>query len=402
VVTRPDGATPDFDVVVVGAGPAGSSAALAAARAGARTLLLERATFPRYKTCGGGLIGASLASLPEGFLPPVKQEIFAATFTLRGGRERTRRDERPLLALTDRAEFDQALADAAAAAGAEVRFGVTVTAVQDGEPGGQDGRMDGRADGRADAVRLTTSAGDLRAGTVIAADGSASRLARHVGVRLDTVDLGLENEVEAGRADVERWAGRIHLDWGAEPGSYAWVFPKGETLTVGVIMTRGRPDEIRRYLADFSRATGLDGAPVIRASGHLTRCRTPDSPLGRGRILVCGDAAGLLEPWTREGISFALRSGRMAGAAAATHRDSPGDTLAAYESAVRTTLVPEMAAGRSLLTAFERHPGAVHAALTRLPLGWREFAQLTRGDTDFAAALRHPAARAAVHTLNRI
>src|SRR5689334_2155264 len=92
-----------YDVVVVGAGPAGSSAAAAAARLGARTLIVDRARFPRYKTCGGGLIGVSLAQLAEVDVP-VRQEIVHASFTHRGQRPARRSARRRVLNLVDRSE----------------------------------------------------------------------------------------------------------------------------------------------------------------------------------------------------------------------------------------------------------------------------------------------------------
>src|SRR5262249_56294087 len=89
-------------------------------------------------------------------------------------------------------------------------------------------------------------------------------------------------------------------------------------------------------------------------AGHLTRCRSEGSPVRRGRVLVAGDAAGLLEPWTREGISFALRSGTLAGTAAAQASASTGPeqlerALGQYRAALERELLPEMAAGRRLL-----------------------------------------------------
>ena len=131
------------------------------------------------------------------------------------------------------------------------------------------------------------------------------------------IDLGLETEFAWPDASAGDWAGRILIDWGPLPGSYGWVFPKGDALTVGVIAARGEGAATREYLASFIDRLGLAGARELRSSGHLTRCRTDDSPLFRDRVLVAGDAAGLLEPWTREGISYALRSGSWAGAAAA-------------------------------------------------------------------------------------
>src|SRR5215475_10014658 len=98
-----------WDVAVIGAGPAGLAAARAAASAGARTVVLERAAHPRYKTCGGGLIGASLAAVGDIDVPS-RESIDSATFTLRGRRSFTRRARgAPLLAMVRREEFDTAL-----------------------------------------------------------------------------------------------------------------------------------------------------------------------------------------------------------------------------------------------------------------------------------------------------
>jgi geranylgeranyl reductase family protein len=376
-------ASEPYDVAVVGAGPAGSSAALAAARAGANTVILDRSAFPRYKTCGGGLIGLTLDALPAGLDVPVRQEIFATTFSDRGEDVRHLTSDGRILSLTDRADFDEALLAHAVKEGATARHGVTVSSITE-------------ADG---VVELATGDGPVRARQVVGADGSASRTARHVGVTLGQVDLGLEVELDAtGLGDA--WQGRIHIDWGPIPGSYAWVFPKGERLTVGVIARKGTPERTRAYLKTFLRDQGLQDAPIVRESGHLTRCRTPDSPLAKGRVLVCGDAAGLLEPWTREGISFAVRSGTMAGRAAARAAcgDLP-DASADYTARIEASLAREMRAGALFLAAFERRPKAMHRLLTRTPWGWRLFREITLGETTLARVARHRTARLALRTM---
>jgi flavin-dependent dehydrogenase len=109
-------------------------------------------------------------------------------------------------------------------------------------------------------------------------------------------------------------------------------------------------------------------------------------------VAVVGDAAGLLEPWTREGISFALRSGALAGAAAAA-----GD-LDRYVRAVHEQLVPPMRAGRRLLAAFSRHPVFFHTLLNTPP-GWRLFARFCTGATSFDQALPRLPARAGMALL---
>jgi geranylgeranyl reductase family protein len=371
--------TPVWDVAVVGGGPAGLAAGFAAARAGARTIVLERSEHPRYKTCGGGLIGFSLAALPDGFALPARQIVRRATFTYRGRWGFTRAWPAPLLTMVQRDELDAALAATAAGAGATVRQRAAVRSIEQ-EP---------------DLVRLRLHGDDdVHARVVIGADGSAGITAGHVGVRHDQVDLGLEVDVPTPRPGpgVADWHERLLIDWGPLPGSYGWVFPKGDLLTVGVIAARGEGERTRAYLAALLARLGLADAPRVHDSGHLTRCRAPTSPLRHGRVLVAGDAAGLLEPWTREGISFALRSGALAGTAAAR-----GD-LDAYPRSVESTLAPVMLAGRRVLRVFEARAGAFHTAIATPP-GWRVFARVCRGETDLAALVRRRPVRAALGLL---
>ncbi len=387
-----------WDVVVVGAGPAGASAAYAAAVAGRRVLLLEKAELPRYKTCGGGIIGYSRDSLPPGFELPLQDRIHAVTFSLNGRLSRTRRSKRMLFGLINRPEFDAGLVEEAQKAGAELRTGATVSRVEQHGAAVPDRRT----------VAVVLSGGEtVLARAVVGADGSAGRIGAHVGVKLDQVDLGLEAEIPVPQTVAEDWAGRVLIDWGPMPGSYGWVFPKGDTLTVGVISARGDGGGTKRYLEDFVARLGLAGFEPKISSGHLTRCRSDDSPLSRGRVLVCGDAAGLLEPWTREGISFALRSGRLAGEWAVRVAESHDAVDARrqalnYAFAIKAGLGVEMSVGRRMLKLFERRPGLLHAVLTGFRPAWNAFAGITRGTTSLAELVRsHPLAQRALSMMDR-
>ncbi|MCX5383887.1 geranylgeranyl reductase family protein [Streptomyces sp. NBC_00083] len=389
---------PVWDVVVVGAGPAGASAAHAAADAGRTVLLLEKAELPRYKTCGGGIIGPSRDALPAGFELPLQDRVHAVTFSLNGKLTRTRRSKKMLFGLINRPEFDAGLVALAEKAGAEVRTGVTVSKVEQHGSAVPDRRT----------VAVVLSDGEtVLARAVVGADGSAGRIGAHVGVKTDQVDLGLEAEIPVPPSVAEDWAGRVLIDWGPMPGSYGWVFPKGDTLTVGVISARGEGAATKRYLDDFIARLGLAGFEPAISSGHLTRCRSDDSPLSRGRVLVCGDAAGLLEPWTREGISFALRSGRLAGEWAVRIAESQDAVDARrqalnYAFAIKAGLGVEMAVGRRMLTLFEKRPLLLHAAITGVRPAWNAFADITRGATTLAGLVRtHPLARRALNAVGR-
>jgi geranylgeranyl reductase family protein len=369
----------EWDVAVIGAGPAGLAAASRAAAGGARTIVLERAEHPRYKTCGGGLIGASRAVAGSLISIPARDEIRSATVTLRGGQEFTRSEREPVLAMVMRDEFDAALLKRAADDGAVIRQRAQVRAID-------------QADGPA-SVRLADGS-EVTAGVIIGADGSSGVTARHVGAEFAQVDLGLEVEIAVPEPVRRQWTGRVLLDWGGIPASYGWVFPKGDRLTVGVIAARGQGDATKAYLREFIGRLGLSGYQAEHDSGHLTRCRTDDSPLREGRVILAGDAAGLLDPWTREGISFALRSGALAGQHAAN-----GD-LDGYVAAVNATLVPDMRAGRTLLNAFTRHAGTFHRALSTAK-GWRAFVEMCRGEMTMSELVSRPAARVSVAMLNR-
>ena len=353
--------------------------------------MLERAEHPRYKTCGGGLLGVSRAAVAGQIALPVRDEVSSATFTLRGGQEFTRSSAQPLLAMVMREEFDAALLGRAEENGAVVRQRAQVRAIE---------QADGRATARlADGTSVTAT-------VLIGADGSSGVTARHVGAQFAQVDLGLELEIAVPEPVGRRWAGRVLLDWGEIPGSYGWVFPKGDRLTVGVIAARGQGDATKAYLREFVGRLGLDGYQAVRDSGHLTRCRADESPLRRGRVIVAGDAAGLLEPWTREGISFALRSGALAGehAAKAATSGDPATTGSPWTGTPpRSTRPwsPTCGPAGCCCPAFTRHAGTFHKGLSTAK-GWGAFVKLCRSERSFAELVNRPAARLALSLISRL
>ena len=368
---------PDFDVAVVGAGPGGSAAALALSRGGLRVAILEKAVLPRYKTCGGGLLGRTLKMLPLDLRAVVERECFSAELHHHGpALSFTTRRERPVVSMVMRDRFDQLLTAAAQEAGATLLAGAPVESVAV----------------RADGVDLKTKAGAVTARFVIAADGVGSVVARQCGMpELRHVIPALECEVTVDAPRFEKFRDAARFDFGFTPHGYAWVFPKRGHLSIGVLTTRrgscNLNDEYARYLAQF----GLAGPLAEERHGFMIplcpRGRLCDSP----RVLPIGDAAGLADPLLAEGISGAILSGQLAAQAILAHRSDEAAARRAYRAHLQRTLLPELRLARVLARIIYDFPRARAWLLTRHGQRLSErLTHLVMGETSYRATLGEP------------
>ncbi len=353
-----------FDALVVGAGPAGSIAALVLARGGARVALVDKARFPRDKACGD-LVGPrgiqTLADLGvavdgprvgdmEVIGPSGRRVLLRATpgLTYPGH-----------AVVARRARMDADLQEMAVAAGAEPFTGRAGPAAfsDDGELRGFQVDMD-----KKEAVRLTA---DL----VIGADGALSRVA---------TAAGLVNEARVLWAFALRAyipgpppLPRIHF-WERSPMAgypgYGWVFPgEGDTanigLGVGALGDRRAGARAARDLPAFVAAAGLDPAAVDRTLGGWIKLGMVGTEPARGRTLLTGDAAGLVNSLQGEGIAQAIGSGRAAAEAfLAGGADRAADL---YRSELARRYAPYVATTAPVTAWMIRRPGAV-AHLGRL------------------------------------
>jgi geranylgeranyl reductase family protein len=346
-----------FDVAVIGAGPAGSVTAIHLAREGARVLLLDKARFPRDKPCGGGLTLRAVRQLPVDPAPVVEHEVDRMEFRLGWRSSFERRGRRgPFVLMTQRRRLDHYLVEQAIAAGAEFRDGVKVTDV------------------RANGLRVDGE--DITAEIVVGADGANGTTAR-------MLDLGgpITHGVayEGNAAFDDRYRGLAVIELGTIPGGYGWVFPKGDHLNVGVGGWEREGPRLRAHLAELCRRHGLDEDRLESVRGHRLPLRRAGFVPARGRALLVGDAAGLVDPLTGDGMYEAFVSARLASEAALDVLAGRADTVEPYADRLAQRLGSLAGASWGAKIALDRFPRTVFA-LARAPLVWPVVERLVRGD----------------------
>lgn len=353
-----------FDALVIGSGPAGSVAALVLARGGARVALVDKAPFPRDKACGD-LVGPRGVQLLDdlGIAVPGAEPVGDMIVVGPTGRT-VRLPCRPGLTYPGhgfalpRAGFDGLLHEAAISAGAEFFVGRAADPLLAGDS------LDG----------FELSGGTrLRADVIIGADGATSRVADVAGL----VDPGRVLWGFALRAYIEDPVALPHIvlwetePWRGFPG-YGWLFPgvggrANLGLGVGVLSHRPAAAAATQYFDDFAdhlrrlgilRASRSSLHPRSRLGGWLKMGMVGTTP-GRGRVLLVGDAAGLVNPLQGEGISEAMGSGRAAAEAVLA---APGDGIAArYRAFLASAYAPYQSITAPAHTSLVTRPRAVAA-----------------------------------------
>jgi len=369
------------DVIVVGAGPAGSTTAFYLAQAGLDVLLLEKSRFPREKVCGDGLTPRGVKALVAMGISVGEEDGWVRNKGLRviGAGQRM---ELPWPELSSypgyglvrpRTDLDQMLARRAEQAGARLLEGVTVTGpVRDDRTGRITGVTAKAADGAGERT--------YRARVVVAADGNSSRLSVSMGLRKrDDRPLGVavRTYYRSPRHDDDYLESWLDL-WDGDrllPG-YGWIFGMGDgTSNVGLGLMNtsaafGHTDYhglLHKWLAGMPAEWGFTEEnrtePIRGAALPMGFNRTPHYYQG---LLLVGDAGGMVNPFNGEGIAYAMESGEIlartvAQALARARRAETERVLAGYPKALSQAYGGYYAAGRVFVKAIGR-PGLMRFA----------------------------------------
>ena len=361
-----------YDVIVAGAGPSGSTAARQLAGRGARVLLLDKQRFPRDKPCGGGVTLRAASVQDVDLSPVIERTIHGARFSLRLGDSFDRTHDLPLTYMTQRCNLDAFLAERAAEAGA---------GLHDGEPVREIDQVE-RGTGAVVTVRTDTDTYTSR--ILIGADGANGMTGRALGLRPEYDEaVALEGNVPYSPDIPAEWQDFVALDLGGMAGGYGWVFPKGDHLNVGVGAWKYASFTLRPKLAELARRYGFDESRLENIRGHHLPVRVAGTPIARGPVALVGDAAGLVDPLSGEGIHMAFASGRLAADHSLRVLAGEANDMAGYEAIVDRELQSELTVSRRLQELFNFAPPPYIAMMRRSEKFWLFFCALIRGELTY-------------------
>ena len=367
----------DYDVIVVGGGPGGSTAARLCAEAGVKTLLIEKERLPRYKPCGGCLSAKTVRLLGFDLSPVIENTVYGAKFTYCSKDPFCIESKNPIGFLVMRDRFDQVLIDRALQVGTEVLDGEKVTKVEEG----------------ADGVSVELTSGmKLRCQVLVGADGSESIVARSLSLRPRKnggYGIAVESEtpfnssVPFPKEELQF----VHLDFGRVPNGYGWVFPKREWLSIGIggMFRESQKMNPRHYFKSFVKGLSyLPEGKTGKVIGHpLPSFYDENQKVSQGRFLLVGDAAHLMDPLQGEGIYYAVRSGMLAAEAILEWKKEGTLPSDYYQKAVRSDICENLKWALTLSHIVFRFTKLAYRTLKRYPELGEIYIQVLEGNETY-------------------
>lgn len=361
-----------YDAIVVGLGPAGSTACRELAKAGLSVLGVDKEKFPRYKSCGGCISTKIERILDFDISAAIEERVSGATYTYKSGRTMDILSDRPVGYNVMRDTFDNLLLSKAKEAGAEIIEGVRVVRAVDNGGSVAVGLADGRSFG---------------AKVLVGADGSSGFLGRELfGLNPKEAAVSITAEVPLPRS-ARDYSGKLFIDFGGVPYGYGWIFPKENFLSVGIagdaLKVGGRiKDYFNEFVNSHEALRGLDLGN--RAGWTVPIYYDGASPSVRGRVLLTGDTGHLVDPFLGEGIYYAIRTAKSA---ASVIIDSIGGrgSLSVYQEWLEREVHPEFKSAGKLADLVYNHPRLWYSILEKDPDIMLRFYDVIRGEQECAA-----------------
>jgi geranylgeranyl reductase family protein len=358
------------DVAIVGAGPAGATLAYELAKKGIGVLVLEKKKLPRYKCCAGGVTSKAARFLDFDISEVAEDVIHEVSFTFNLGSPYLGQHSQPLIYTVMRDAFDYFLVTRAQQLGAVLIDGQKVTQIQ----------VSG------DWVEISTADNVFRSRLVVGADGAYSIVARELGMgRSMEYLVGIESEIVVTEEELAKWKSRVQIDLGCIPGGYAWVFPKRNHLSIGAGCHASKARHLDRHHQKFLDSLSIGNYTIARSGSHLIPTCTKGRLVWQDKALLLGDAAGLADPLTGEGIYNAIQSAQLAAPVIEDFLVKGKAELQDYQQIVERKIMSELRIARTLSKFFVRFPHLAFGMFNQSDRVWETVCNLILGEIDYAA-----------------
>ena len=359
----------NYDVIIVGGGPAGATLAYELARRGIVVLVIEKARLPRYKCCAGGLTVKAAKLLGTNVDALVDDAISSIIVTFAGDSPYRGDYGETIIYTVTREKLDHALVKRADEAGAYILQGLEARGIEFNNT----------------SVEVVTPAGSFRSQFVVGADGARSVVAKAMGVETNNNHvMGIETRVLVADRELAKWQSRIAIYLGGIPGVYAWVFPKADYLSIGTACITDKVMDLKSCHREFLDSLNLGHYSISRWGSSIIPVCTGQVIVARGRAALLGDAAGLADPLTGEGIYNAVLSAQLAAPVIERSLECGEARLDDYSNSVNEKIVSEMKTAYMFSRVLTQIPSGFFRLLKWDERAWKGCCYLLRGDIDYS------------------
>lgn len=356
-----------YDCIIVGAGPAGGTAAYHLAKRGRSVLVLEKASLPRYKPCGGGVSPQVAEWFDFDFSPAISIKVNAIRYTWKMGDpvEAKLKGSEPIW-MVRRDVFDHFLVQQAQKQGAELRDNTEVTGIEF----------------KSDHWQVNTANGPVTGRYVIAADGAKGSMAKWLGFkdRKRRFAGALEAEAAANVKDPES----AHFEFGMVKNGYIWNFPKADGYSIGIGTFRGgEQQDFKSILTEYATLFGID-LKTTQQYGHPLCLWDGNQKLHTQNALLAGEAACVVDPFTAEGIRPSIFTGVKAAEAIDGAIAGDPNALDRYTQVISDEWGTDMVWAQRLAGIFYRAPGIGYRVGVKRPSATERMVKILCGEMRYA------------------